>query len=129
MYQSLLSNKVTHSIQNFKFFQTLLGAFMQANGFVTADTSLNKGGLIGIDYLGIWHYVTTLNAANHIAAGVRKVHKLGLLKATYGKTYTTETPPSSTAGMLSGTGIHVRLDYGGRVPTNLQPVLYDVNVV
>ncbi len=61
-------------------------------------------------------------------AGVRKIQKLGLLKGTFGKTYVTETPPSGTAGMLSGTGIHTRLDYGLKVQTNVAPIIFDVNV-
>lgn len=114
---------------------TLLTAFMQANGFYQADLALKQGGgdvggveLVGIPYMGLYHYVSTLGTAGHVMAGVRQVQKNGLLKSTYGKTYVTETPSSSTAGMLSGTGIHTRLDYGFLVQTNLLPIIYDVNV-
>lgn len=103
--------------------------FMQANGYGVADRSLSNGATIGTDFLGITHYVSTGHASGHLMAGVKKVQKFGILKSTYGKTYVNEMPSSSTAGSLSGTQIHTRLDYGLLVPTNLKPVLLDVNVV
>ncbi len=108
-------------------FWTFMVQFMQANGFNIADASLKSGGTIGIDYMGLYHYVTTLQTANHNFAGVRKVQKVGLLRDTYGKIYTTETPSSSTAGFLSGTAIHSRLDYGLKVQTNVKPLVFDYN--
>lgn len=107
---------------------TFVVQFMQANGFNMADAALKNGGMIGIDFMGLYHYVSTAHAAGHLFAGVRKVQKMGILKSTYGKTYVNEMPSSSTAGSLSGTQIHTRLDYGLLVPTNLLPVIYDVNV-
>lgn len=107
---------------------TKLVEFMQANGFNMADQSLKSGGQIGVDYLGLNHYVSTSHTAGHVMAGVRGVQKLGLLKSTYGKVYVNEMPASSTAGSLSGTQIHTRADYGLLVPTNLKPTLFDVNV-
>lgn len=107
---------------------TFLVSFMQANGFNLADAALKSGGAIGVDYLGLYHYVSTAHAAGHLFAGVRGVQKFGILKSTFGKTYVNEMPASSTAGSLSGTQIHTRLDYGLLVPTNLLPVIYDVNV-
>jgi hypothetical protein len=103
--------------------------FMQANGFNLADQALRNGAKIGTDYLGLTHYVSTSHTSGHIPAGVKGVQKLGILKSTFGKTYVNEMPTSSTAsGSLSGTQIHTRMDYGTLVPTNLQPVLFDVNV-
>ena len=107
---------------------TFMTTFMQANGFSMADKSLSDGGSIGVDYLGLYHYVSTAHATNHLFAGVRGVQKFGILKSTYGRTYVNEMPASSTAGSLSGTQIHTRLDYGFLVPTNLLPVVYDINV-
>lgn len=107
---------------------TFMTTFMQANGFSMADASLKEGGSIGVDYLGLYHYVSTSHAAGHLFAGVRGVQKFGILKSTYGRTYVNEMPASSTAGSLSGTQIHTRLDYGFLVPTNLLPVVYDINV-
>ncbi len=111
---------------------TFLVAFMQANGFSFADEALRDGGMgrIGKETMGLFHYVSTGHTANHVMAGVRGVQKFGILNSTFGKTYVNEMPTSSTAsGSLSGTQIHTRLDYGLLVPTNLKPVLFDVNVV
>jgi hypothetical protein len=107
---------------------TLMTQFMQANGFNLADQSLKNGGMIGIDYLGINHYVSTGHSSGHLMAGVRGVQKFGILSSTYGKVYANEMPASSTAGSLSGTQLHTRLDYGLLVPTNLKPTLFDINV-
>lgn len=114
---------------------TFLVQFMQANGFYQADMSLKNGSYtggavesMGVPYMGLYHYVSTLFTAGHVMAGVRKTQKLGLLKSTYGKTYINEMPASSTAGSLSGTQIHSRVDYGMLVQTNVLPVLFDVNV-
>lgn len=111
---------------------TFLVAFMQANGFTFADEALRDGGKgrLGKEALGLFHYVSTSHASGgHIMAGVRGVQKFGILNATYGRTYVNEMPASSTAGSLSGTQIHTRMDYGLLVPTNLLPTLFDVNVV
>ena len=105
-----------------------LVAFMQANGYQFADEALKTGGRIGKEALGLSHYVSTSHTANHVFAGVRRCQKLGILAATYGKTFVNEMPGSSTAGSLSGTQIHTRVDYGLLTPTNLKPVLFDVNV-
>lgn len=107
---------------------TKLVTFMQANGYSFADEALKTGGRIGQDSMGLFHYVSTSHATNHLMAGVRKVQKFGVLATTYGKTYVNEMPASSTAGSLSGTQIHTRVDYGLLVPTNLLPVVYDINV-
>jgi len=107
---------------------TFMTQFMQANGFNMADSSLKDGASIGVDYLGLYHYVSTAHTAQHLFAGIRGVQKLGILKSTYGRTYVNEMPASSTAGSLSGTQIHTRLDYGLLVPTNLLPTIFDVNV-
>lgn len=108
---------------------TKLTTFMQANGYFFADEALkDPNGQMGKESLGLFHYVSTGHTANHVMAGVRKIQKLGILGATYGRTYVNEMPSSSTAGSLSGTQIHTRVDYGLLVPTNLLPVLFDVNV-
>lgn len=109
---------------------TYLVAFMQANGFTFADEALRDGGKgrLGKEALGLFNYVSTSHTAGHVMAGVRGVQKFGILNATYGRTYVNEMPASSTAGSLSGTQIHTRMDYGLLVPTNLLPTLFDVNV-
>ena len=109
---------------------TKLVTFMQANGFTFADEALKTGGkgMIGKETMGLFHYVSTSHAANHVMAGVRRVQKLGILNTTFGRTYVNEIPSSSTAGSLSGTQIHTRVDHGLLIPTNLKPVIYDINV-
>jgi hypothetical protein len=114
---------------------TLLTQYMQANGFYQADLALKNGGgdvggveLVGIPYMGLFHYVSTLGTAGSLMAGVRRVQILGLLKSTYGQTYRDEMPPSSTAGALSGTQIHARLDWGLLVQTNMKPIIFNVEV-
>ena len=108
---------------------TFVVQFMQANGFNMADAALKNGGQIGIEYMGVYHYVSTQHTANHLFAGVRKVKKLGLLRSTYGKIYDVDHPASSTAGFLSGTQIYGRLDYGFKTQTNIAGLVFDVNVV
>ncbi len=114
---------------------TFLTAYMQANGFYQADLALKQGGgdvggveLVGVPYMGLYHYVSTLTTANHLVAGVRGTTVVGVLKSTYGKTYQADMPASSTAGSLSGTQIHSRVDYGILVQTNMKPIAFDINV-
>ncbi len=114
---------------------TLVTQYMQANGFYQADLALKNGGgsvggveLVGVPYMGLYHYVSTLGSSTVLMAGVRGAQILGILKSTYGKTYRAEMPASSTTGSLSGTQIHSRVDYGMLVPTNLKPIIYAVNV-
>lgn len=109
---------------------TFLVQFMQANGFQFADEALRDGGKgrMGKEVMGLYHYVSTSHASGHLMAGVRGIQVLGLLNATYGRTFVNEHPASSTAGNLSGTQIYSRLDYGLKVQTNTLPVIYDINV-
>ncbi|MBP9771415.1 MAG: hypothetical protein KBD16_00605 [Candidatus Pacebacteria bacterium] len=110
---------------------TFLVQYMQSMGFTFADEALKTGGkgMLGKEAMGLFHYVSTSHASGgHLMAGVRKAQKFGILSATYGKVYKAEMPASSTAGSLSGTQIHTRLDYGFLVPTNLLPVVFDINV-
>lgn len=137
MQQIQTANGFDLYLQNGGFFVwrpadwTSLVAYMQANGFTFADEALRDGGVgrMGKETMGFYHYVSTGHTANHVMAGVRKVQKFGILKSTYGRTYVSETPASTGAdGPMSGTLIHTRLDYGLLVPTNMLPVIYDVNV-
>ena len=110
---------------------TFLVQYMQSMGFTFADESLRDGGKgrLGKETMGLFHYVSTSHTTNHIPAGVRKCQKFGILASTYGKVYKQDNPASSTAGSLSGTQIHTRLDCGFLTPTNLVPVTFDINVV
>lgn len=108
---------------------TFVVQFMQANGFNIADAALKSGGTIGVDYMGLYHYVSTLHTANHVFGGVRKIFKLGLLGSTFGKVYGVDHPASSTAGFLSGTEVYSRVDYGFKLQTNVAGLVFDINVV
>ncbi len=109
---------------------TFLVQYMQSMGYSFADEALKDGGKgrLGKEAMGLFHYVSTSHASGgHLMAGVRKTQKMGILSSTYGKVYKQDNPSSSTAGSLSGTQIHTRLDYGLLVPTNMLPVLFDIN--
>ena len=109
---------------------TFLVQYMQSMGYTFADEALRDGGKgrLGKEAMGLFHYVSTQHATGgHIMAGVRKTQKFGILSSTFGRVYKQDNPASSTTGSLSGTQIHTRLDYGFLTPTNLKPVLFDVN--
>ena len=108
---------------------TALTQFMQANGFNVADAALKNGSTIGVDYMGLTHYVSTQHTAAHLFGGVKKVMKLGILKSTYGKIYVTEDPAGASGGNISGIGVNSRLDYGTKVPTVESVLSFDINVL
>lgn len=101
----------------------ILEGFMQANGFATADRALGEGAVQGIQYMGVTHYSSNLLPASHVAAGVKKVVTLGILKATYGQIVITQDPE-----LRSGIGIITRVDYGTEIWNNILPVSFDINV-
>lgn len=107
---------------------TFLTAFMQATGTNFADNALNTGNknLVGKEAMGLYHYLTDSNAL-HIACGVRKVAKLGILNSTYGKIYITEDPAGASGGNISGVGVNSRLDYGYKIPAVQSTLVFDFN--
>ena len=109
---------------------TFLVKYMKSMGFAFADEALRDGGKgrMGKEAMGLFHYVSTQHDSNHGFAGVRKVQKLGILASTAGVIRRNESPTSSSAsGSLPGTQIYLVWDYGQLVPTNLLPVVFDVN--
>lgn len=106
----------------------LLEAFVQANGFTTADQALKEGTVEGLHYLGADHYWTNDYTANHIFAGVKKAQRLGILRGTYGRAHTIEFPAGDTNTYLSGVSYYSRIDIGHLTPSTLAPVLFDINV-
>jgi hypothetical protein len=108
-----------------------LEQFAQANGFNLADTALKNGIKSGYNFFGADHYVSNDHAANHVAAGVKKIMRLGILRSTYGQIKILQDPASgvSTYGPVSGVGIVSRIDYGVDTPAGLLSILFDVNVV
>jgi len=128
------NNGVELSIQNGFFFiwrpadYELLEAFVQANGFSEADVALKNGVPVGMRYMGVDHYLTNDNAANHLFAGVKKMHDLGILRSTYGKVKFLEDPATAD-GALSGLGIVSRVDIGFQISTPNSTLSQDINVV
>jgi hypothetical protein len=103
----------------------LLTAFMQANGFVTADTALRDGAnFAGVNYMGVTHYTSNLLTAGHLVAGVKKLWHLGLLQDTYGQIMVNEKDP----GNVSGISIVSRIDLEAKAWHNTKPVLYNITV-
>lgn len=106
----------------------LLEAFVQANGFSTADRALENGTVEGFKYLNAYHYFSNDNASGHIFAGVRKLQRLGILRGTYGKAHTIPFPAADSNTFFSGTAYYSRIDIGHLTPTGYASLLYDVNV-
>lgn len=106
----------------------ILEAFVQANGFTSADQALQKGTDTGMVYMGVYHYSSNDYTAGHLFAGVRSLFHLGIVKSTYGKLDVIENPAGASGGVLSGTGVHSRLDYAFKAWREVVPLLLDINV-
>lgn len=106
----------------------LLEAFVQANGFVTADQALKEGTVEGLHYLGVDHYWSNDHTANHVFAGVKKIQRLGILRGTYGRAHTIEFPAADSNMFFSGTAFYSRVDIGHLTPTAHAGLVFDVNV-
>lgn len=109
-----------------------LEAFVQANGFNTADQALKEGTVEGLRYLGADHYWSNDHTANHVFAGVKKIQRLGILRGTYGRAHTIEFPAGPADGgsknYLSGVSFYSRVDIGHLTPTAHKPLVFDVAV-
>lgn len=102
----------------------LLEAFMQANGFSTADAALTGGAKGGVNYMGVTHYKSNLLVANHLLGGVKKVFALGILSTTYGQIMVNEKDPLN----ISGISVVSRYDLGYKAWTKIKPVIFDILV-
>lgn len=107
----------------------LLEAFVQANGFTTADQALKEGTVEGLRYLGVDHYWSNGHTANHVFAGVKKIERLGILRGTYGRAHTIEFPAADSNTYMSGRSFYSRIDIGHLTPTAHVGLVFDVNVV
>lgn len=107
-----------------------LEAFVQANGFDTADRALKNGipYQMAFNYMGVDHYLSTCHTANHVFAGIKKQAEIGILTGTWGQAKEIEDPPVSNAGAASGLGIVSRIDYGFNFPAQLAEFFMDINV-
>lgn len=106
----------------------LLEAFVQANGFATADKALKEGTVEGIHYLGADHYWSNEHTANHVFAGVKKTQRLGILRGTYGQAHTIMFPAADSNMFFSGKAFYSRVDIGLLHPTAYDALSFDVNV-
>ena len=107
----------------------LLEAFVQANGFMSADKALKEGTVEGLRYMGADHYWSNEHASGgHIFAGVKKVERLGILKKVYGRAHVIEFPAADSNTFFSGTAYYSRIDIGHLTPTAHAGNLFDINV-
>lgn len=106
----------------------ILEAFVQANGFMTADDALKNGTVEGLRYLGVDHYWSNDHTANHVFAGVKKIQNLGILRGTYGRAHTIDFPAGDTNTYLSGQSFYSRVDIGHLTPTAHAGLVFDVAV-
>ncbi len=106
----------------------LLEAFIQANGFVTADSALKEGTVEGLHYLGADHYWSNDYTANHVFAGVKKQQRLGILRGTYGRAHTIDFPAADSNMFFSGQAFYSRVDIGHLTPNSVAGIVLDVNV-
>lgn len=106
----------------------ILEAFVQANGFVTADTYLKNGTVTGLRYMGVDHYVSNDHTSGHLFAGVKKIYHLGICKSTYGQVVIDQEPAINGSGAASGIGVVSRVDFAFKAWTNTAGLLFDVLV-
>lgn len=105
----------------------ILEAYVQANGFSTADGALKDGTSQGFKYMGVEHYSSNKHAAGHVFAGVKKLFHLGICKSTYGQVVV-DQEPATADGAVSGIAVIMRADFKFKAWTKVAPVLFDVLV-
>ena len=106
----------------------LLEAFVQANGFTSADSALKEGTVEGLRYMGADHYWSNGHTANHVFAGVKKVERIGIMKGTYGRAHTIDFPAGDTNTYMSGKSFYSRIDIGHLTLGAHSSTVFDVNV-
>lgn len=106
----------------------LLEAFVQANGFATADQALKEGTMEGLRYMGVDHYWSNDHTSGHVFAGVKKIQRLGILKALYGRAFTIDFPAADSNTFFSGTAFYSRVDIGHMTPAAHAGLVFDVLV-
>lgn len=105
----------------------ILEAFVQGNGYTTADKALTEGTVEGLHYLGCDHYWSNDHDANHIFGGVKKIQRLGILRGTYGKAHTIDFPAADSNTFFSGRAFYSRIDIGHLTPTAHAGLVFDIN--
>lgn len=104
-----------------------LEAYVQAQGFSTADGALKDGTSQGFRYMGMEHYSSNKHAAGHLFGGVKKAFHLGICKSTYGQVIT-DSEPATAAGAVSGIAVIMRVDFKFKAWATVVPVLFDILV-
>lgn len=105
-----------------------LEIFVQSNGFMEADKALKEGTVEGLHHLGADHYFTNDNAANHVFGGVKKIHRIGVLRSLYGRAYTIDFPAADSNTFFSGKAYYSRVDIGHLIPSAHSGIVFDINV-
>ena len=106
----------------------LLEAFVQANGFATADQALKEGTVEGLRYMAADHYWSNDHTAGHVFAAVKKIQRLGILRKTYGRAHTIPFPAADSNTFFSGTAYYSRVDIGHMTPAAHVGLTLDVLV-
>lgn len=125
--QSMMNDRGVGFVWRAEDFE-ILEAFVQANGFMTADRALEEGTVEGIHYMGCDHYWSNEHTANHVFAGVKKTQKLGILRGTYGRAHTIDFPAGDSNTFFAGTAFYSQVDIGFLHPTAHDALSYDINV-
>lgn len=105
----------------------ILEAYVQANGFSTADGALKDGTNQGFKYMGIEHYSSNKLTSGHLFGGVKGVLHLGICKSTYGQVVI-DSEPATNSGAVSGIAVISRADFKFKAWAKVVPVLFDILV-
>jgi hypothetical protein len=104
-----------------------LEAFVQAQGFSTADGALKDGTSQGFKYMGGEHYSSNKMTSGHLTAGVKKTTTLGIVKSTYGQVVV-DQEPATADGAVSAIAVVMRVDYQFKLWNKVASVVFDVLV-
>lgn len=104
-----------------------LEAYVQAQGFSTADGALKDGTSQGFRYMGVEHYSSNKHASGHLFGGVKKAFHLGICRSTYGQVIV-DNEPATAAGAVSGIAVVMRVDFKFKAWATVVPVLFDILV-
>lgn len=105
----------------------ILEAYVQANGFSTADGALKDGTSQGFKYMGMEHYSSNKMTAGHLFAGVKKLLHLGICRSTYGQ-IVIDSEPATADGAVSGIAVVSRVDFKFKAWFKTKAVLFDILV-
>jgi len=104
-----------------------LEAYVQAQGFSTADGALKDGTSQGFRYMGLSHYSSNKLTAGHLFGGVKKVFHLGIVKSTYGQVVI-DSEPAVSGGAVSAIAVIMRADFKFKAWEKTKTLLMDILV-